>query len=135
MVVDADVGDLEAGAVGALLMGAGNARADAVKAAELLGLEPRTSASRVTILAHGWCIPDSRCPTYTVEVLLHAATSSCVRSRALRLLRSTSPKLCPFARRFDKFNAPRELLARPVAKLPSEAYKYCETNFKEIGTD
>ena len=34
MVVDADVENLEAGAEAALLMGAGNARADAVEATE-----------------------------------------------------------------------------------------------------
>jgi hypothetical protein len=55
--------------------------------------KPRTSASLVTILSDGCRLLDSRWPTYGVEVLIREATSSCVRSSSLRLLRITSPKL------------------------------------------
>jgi len=53
MVVDAYVGNLEAGAVGALLMGAGNARADAMEAAELFGVEMEQVAGRGVLVALG----------------------------------------------------------------------------------
>src|ERR1019366_2370308 len=53
--------------------------------------KPSTSASLVTILSDGCRLLDSKCPTYGVEVLIREATSFCVRSSSLRLLRITSP--------------------------------------------
>jgi len=52
MVVDADVGDLEAGAEAAFLMSAGNARADAVETAELLGVEMEQVTGRGVLVAN-----------------------------------------------------------------------------------
>src|SRR5271155_6018133 len=46
MVVDTNVGDLEASTQAALLVSAGNARAHAVEAAELLGVEVEQVAGR-----------------------------------------------------------------------------------------
>jgi len=51
MVVDTNVGDLEAGAGTAFLVGASNARADAMEAAELLGVEVEQVAGRGVLIA------------------------------------------------------------------------------------
>ena len=52
MVVDAYVGDLEAGAKAAFLVSAGDPRTDAVEAAELLGVEMEQVAGRGVLVAN-----------------------------------------------------------------------------------
>src|SRR4029077_8537566 len=59
-----------------------------------------------TILSDGCRLPDSKCPTYGVELLIRQATSSCVRSSSLRRLLIISPKSRALARAIEMSDLP-----------------------------
>jgi hypothetical protein len=74
-----------------------------------------TSARRLRTLSDGCRLPDSKCPTYGVEVFMRRPTSCCVRSSCRRRSRITCPKFRSFLR---VIQSPQTILWRPYD--PSE---------------